>query len=236
MKINRCGSLLFVLTGLFVCLGAAKTTSAQQQDEIQAPPLEILKLKWEKQIRLPRNFDPSIIPATGVFNPAASPRPSTTSSPVVNTQDAIRSASQARSDAAGANSSFPATPGRLPVFYVYSVKVKNTGAKKIEGVAWDYLFIDPASNREVGSHQFLSYEKLAPGKTVTFQRSMRSPPTRVVQASAKKDERIKLIDRAVIQCVLYADDTIWRNAQAREGVCDLLKSSRTVIKRKRSAA
>jgi len=115
------------------------------------------------------------------------------------------------------------------------MKVKNAGAKRIEGVAWDYLFIDAASGRLIGNHQFLSYEKLAPGKTVTFYRQMRSPPTRVVEAS-KTDQRTKLVERAIIQCVLYADDTIWRIAQARDGVCDLLKNSRATVRRKRSAA
>jgi len=122
------------------------------------------------------------------------------------------------------------------VFYLYSMKVRNIGAKSIEGVAWDYLFIDSISNSQVGSHQFLSYEKAAPGKTVTFQRQTRSPPTRVVDASDKKDQRPKFIERAVIQCVLYADDTLWRSPQARAGVCDLLKKSKVVVKRKRSTA
>jgi hypothetical protein len=214
---------------LVICGASTASALAQQQSEISAPSIEVLKLKWEKQIRLPRNFDPSIIPANRTFNDLS---PRTSTSPA----DAVRTATQARNDASAATTSFPATPARLPVFYLYSMKVRNIGAKRIEGVAWDYLFIDSISNSKVGSHQFLSYEKVAPGKTVTFQRQMRSPPTRVVDASDKKGQRPKFIERAVIQCVLYADDTLWRSPQAREGVCDLLKKSKAVVKRKRTAA
>src|SRR5947208_29536 len=40
---------------------------------------------------------------------------------------------------------FPTVPSRMPIFYNYSMKVKNYSVKVIEGIAWDYIFIDPKS-------------------------------------------------------------------------------------------
>src|SRR5581483_6611256 len=76
---------------------------------------------------------------------------------------------------AGSNSSaFPATPGRLPVYYVYSLKIRNDAEKQIEGIAWDYLFLDPNTGAELARHQFLSYAKTPPLHSATLQAQNRT--------------------------------------------------------------
>ena len=215
---------------LLACVIAPGGCFAQGQVETSSPPIEILKLKWKEQVRIPRNFDPSMVSANGAFGDPRNPlNPTAGATP--SAVDATRADTKARNDAAGTDSVFPAVPNRLPVFYLYSMTVRNTGAKTIEGVAWDYFFFDASGSRPLGSHQFLSYHRLAPGKTITFQRPMRSPPVRVVDASAQKNAATKFAERAVIECVLYSDATIWRGPVAREGICDLLKSSKTGISR-----
>src|SRR5581483_2302430 len=88
-----------------------------QDSNTLSPPLEVLKLKWEKQVRLPRNFDPSIIPTGTAFN---DPSRSISNTPMTASNGAGTGTPAART--AGSNSSaFPATPGRLPVYYVYSL-------------------------------------------------------------------------------------------------------------------
>jgi hypothetical protein len=217
---------------VFVLLVPAATSFGQESRRPSIPNIEILKLHWEKQIQLPRNFDPSTIPTGGTFSDPASRSSLNTMAPL----DATRAATSAQSSAASSNNTFPVTPGRLPIFYVYSMKVRNTGAKLIEGIAWDYLFIDPDNNTELGKHQFLSYEKIPANKSATLKSQLRSPPIRVIRAadSAKRahGSRAKFIERAMIQCVLYADDTVWKNPAAREGVCELLKNTKALIKRK----
>jgi hypothetical protein len=217
----------------FVCLVAAGVSFGQGNLKGSGPPIEILKLKWAKEVRLPRNFDPSIIPASSVFSDPTSKTSVTPTAPIGSgpISDATRAATNARIEAAGSSTAFPVSPGRLPVFYVYSMKVRNTGVKTIEGIAWDYLFIDAGGNKELGSHQFLSYHKVPPDKIVTFQRQLRSPPTRVVQASSsQKSQHPKLVEKAVIQCILFTDNTIWRSPQTREGACDLLKNGKAPTK------
>ena len=215
---------------LFLCLTAVGASFGQEVQNAGPSKVEILKLHWEKQIRLPRNFDPSVIPTGGAFSDPASRSSVSTAS-----TDSKTNTSSARNMATSSSDiGFPATPGRLPVFCVYSMKVRNTGSKVIEGIAWDYLFIDPNSNTELGRHQFVSYAKVPRDKTVTLQGQLRSPPIRVVRTSeSSKNTRPKFIERAVIQCVLYADDTAWRNPGGRDSVCEFLKNEKALLKRKR---
>ena len=199
---------------------------AQEKAEAAPVPLEILKLKWEKTARLPRNFDPSVIPTGsggGFSDPARSVSSSTTVAPtggVPSTQD-------------NPYVTFPAVPNRLPVYYLYSIKIRNASSKPIAGIAWDYIFIDPNNNKEIGRHQFLSYEKVSPDKQVTFRGQLRSPPVRLVQSPPQKTW--KLTEKAMIQCILYEDLTVWRNPIARPGICEFLASKRSVIKRKHNS-
>jgi hypothetical protein len=215
---------------VFVSLVTAGVSFGQEAQGPANMNVEILKLHWEKQVRLPRNFDPSDIPTNGTFS---DPGSRTSAAAPNNPLDATRAATSARSAAAGSNNTFPATPGRLPVFYVYALKLKNIGSKTIEGIAWDYLFIDPTSNTELGNHQFLSYAKVPTEKSATLEAQLRSPPIRVVRSSdSPKNANPKPIEKSVVQCILYADDTVWKNPHARDGVCELLKNDKATIKRR----
>jgi hypothetical protein len=224
---------LLVATMSLVSAGAA----FGQQGPGPAPPnIEILKLHWERQVRLPRNFDPSVIPTNGSF---VDPASRSSGAPVTSgATDMARKANDVKTASPNSpppDAAFPATPGRLPVFYVYSMKVRNAGSKSIAGIAWDYVFIDANSNAEMGRHQFLSYEKIPLNKTAKLQGELRSPPVRVIQTmDPKKSAHAKFIEKAVVQCVLYADDTVWRNSSARIGECESLKSNKALTKRKAS--
>src|ERR1700746_4003293 len=104
-------------SAFFICLGVSINSSAQQQSASSTPPIEILKIKWEKQVRLPRNFDPSVIPANGTFgDPRNSLGPTVAVGAPTNAADVTRAATKARNDAAEAENVFPAMPRRLPVF------------------------------------------------------------------------------------------------------------------------
>jgi len=215
---------------VFTFVAAAGAARAQEAPSPARPNLEIIKLHWEKQVRLPRNFDPSVISTGGTFNDPASRTSSAAPSSAI---DATRAATRAQSAAAGGSDGFPATPGRLPVFYIYSMKLKNVGPKSIEGIAWDYLFFDAANKNQLGAHQFLSYQKIPADKIGALKAQLRSPPTRVVRtADSATRKPAKLIEQSVIQCVLYADDSVWKNPQSRDGVCELLKDNKVLTKRK----
>ncbi len=207
--------------------------NAQDSSNTLSPPLEVLKLKWEKQVRLPRNFDPSIIPTGTTFNDPG--RSVTMTSAGTAAAGAGTGTPPART--AGSNSTpFPATPGRLPVYYVYSLKIRNDAEKQIEGIAWDYLFLDPNTGAELARHQFLSYAKTPASHAVTLQAQTRTPPIRIVRANTDQKTRTRPIERADIQCVLFTDDTVWRNRFGRKGTCEFLKNNESVLKQKRGNA
>src|ERR1044071_5063310 len=96
--------------------------------------VEILKLKWEKQARLPRNFDPSVIPTNDTFRSMESRTAAPGSTQAPYGDDARRDAA-ARSAALAPVDYFPNTPARMPVFYVYSLTFRNSGTKTIQAVA-----------------------------------------------------------------------------------------------------
>jgi len=112
------------------------------------------------------------------------------------------------------------------------MRIKNTGTKTIEGVSWEYVFSDPASGTEIGRHQFLSYDKVAAKKFANFHSELRSPAIRVVRASNPKN--LKLAEKSIIQCVLYSDDTTWRNPNAPIDACTKLMTGRERLKQRRN--
>ena len=215
---------------LLLCAAGFSAASAQSPAGEQASGVQILQIKWEKQTRLPRNFDPSVIPTGVIFSEPASQTILPGTSAAAN---ASRDVTIARTlPSTQENGTFGNAPSRLAVFYVYLMKIKNIGPKPIEGIAWDYVFLDSVSNVEVGRHQILSLTKVAPEKTTTVEAPLRVPPIRTIQVqSAESQKHEKFLERAVIQCVLYADQGTWRNAQAPEGVCDLLKKAKAGLKR-----
>src|SRR5438552_4489997 len=179
-RIHSPESIKYLFT-ILVCLTTGSGAHAQERSQSTSSSIQIIKLNWRKQVRFPNNFDPSKIPTRGVFVDPASKAPTSLPGSGI---DAGRTPSSNPNTSIDSDTFFPATPGRLPVFYVYSMMIKNDGAKMIEGVAWNYVFMDKSSNRELGRHQFLSYEQVAMGKTCTFKSQLRSPPTQISQASS----------------------------------------------------
>jgi len=217
--------------GILLCFIVSPTSLAQvTNDGSTANPavgsgssnIEIIKLEWKREVRLPRNFDPAVISTGGTFNDPATRISST--SPTTAAVESAR-ASGPRGGTDNASGTFPATPSRLPVFYVYSMKIKNVGPKQIEGVAWDYLFIDSNLKSEVGRHQFLTYTKIPNNKISTLHADLRTPPVSVVGAPLSgTSKHSRYSEKAVLQCVLYEDASVWKNPLAKTGVCEFLKS------------
>src|SRR6266849_1383227 len=84
-------SWCWILLALLIAPGSL---SAQENLQGSAPPIEMLKLKWEKEVRLPRNFDPSVIPTGGTFGDPATRV--TTTSPGIATAGASSGTPAAR--------------------------------------------------------------------------------------------------------------------------------------------
>jgi hypothetical protein len=197
---------------------ACVSLSAQPQSESATSQIEVLKIKWERQARLPQDFDPSGGGASGTINDP--------------TRNSRGSGSSGGGDSSGTTLGLqPVGPSRVSFSYVYSMKIQNHGSKEIEGVAWDYIFLDPSTSAEVGRHQFLSFERVEASRTATFHSEQRTPPVRTLSADANK----KLAEKPLIRCVLYADGSTWREANTGDDVCNLLKKGKAALSHKRSA-
>jgi len=223
--------IAYLIIFVLLACGAARAQSGTANTK---SGVEILKLKWEKQARLPRNFDPSVIPTNGVFSTMESRTtvPGSTQAPYGD--DARRDAA-ARSAALGPVDYFPNAPSRMPFSYQYSLTIRNVGSKTIQAVAWDYVFISPTSQAVVGTHHLLSYRIARPAQGVTLKGSQRSRPVSVLSVATNavsNKKSAKPLERAVIQCVLYEDETTWHNPAAPEGVCEILKNNMPVKTRK----
>ena len=94
--------------------------------------------------------------------------------------------------------------------YVYRVKLKNTSMKTIVALTWDYLFLHPDTQEELGAHSFTHRIKIGPGKGRELFGESSLPPTRVVDATmAGKSSSSQFIEELAIRRIEYADGSVW---------------------------
>ena len=104
----------------------------------------------------------------------------------------------------------------------------NVGPKTIAGIAWDYVFLDPATNAEVARRQLLTLTKISPDKTSNIEALLSA---RLLLATSPETQKgRKFGERAVPQCVLYSDETTWKNERAPQAACDYLKKAKEASK------
>ena len=102
-------------------------------------------------------------------------------------------------------------PRGLSVRYLYEVKVRNTGVKSIRTLIWDYVFFEPATERELGRRRFVSKVRVSPGRTKNLVMESTSPPTLTIDAAkVGQNSQDQFSEQVVIQRVEYADGSVWR--------------------------
>lgn len=108
--------------------------------------------------------------------------------------------------------------------YLYSIHVKNHGPKVIRSMAWDYVFNDPDSKKELGRRSLNSFEKIGANETrwIDLRPLALGPPKIATVEGLKKDGRSPFDEHIEIKCVLYADGTGWRAPESDPQVCDQL--------------
>ncbi|HYJ88813.1 MAG TPA: hypothetical protein VEW46_22305 [Pyrinomonadaceae bacterium] len=126
-----------------------------------------------------------------------------------NGSDLSRAERDAKTDAALTAQIHKNKPGRYQ--FLYSVQVRNNGAKVIKAIDWDYVFFDLNNQSELGRRQFRTEEKIAPGKSKELKSFIRTPPTQTVSIhSLDKNERANLGEAVVIVRVEYLDGSVWQ--------------------------
>lgn len=100
--------------------------------------------------------------------------------------------------------------------FSYKLSVRNTGAKTIKEIDWDYVFLDATTGQELDRREFTGVEKIGPGKMKELAFLAPTPPTQTISAHALgKNEREGLREAIVVVRILYADGTIWRAGASR---------------------
>ena len=180
-----------LLIGLLL-VSIAQTASPQNGASTrEAPSLTVIKKTWRKS-RFRPGWDRSELPS------AVPPPPS------------VGRSGQVDSERSGATPPPPPVVRRtLPPAmegYTYEAKVKNTGAKPITAVGWDYVFTDPSNGKRT-HHRFFERTKISPAKEKVFTRFTREPPTRTVSAAAADKQ---MAEEVVINYIEYRDGSKWQ--------------------------
>lgn len=103
------------------------------------------------------------------------------------------------------------------MLFLYSAEVKNLGAKKIDAVVWDYVFIRAADGKVLGRLRFPSKSSIRPDKrkllsAQTLERPPLTEVSRVINVrDLGKEEVLQYSEKVEIKCILFADGTWWRH-------------------------
>lgn len=101
-------------------------------------------------------------------------------------------------------------PERPRFGYRYKISVRNGGTKAVKSIDWDYVFLDPETQAEVGRQQFTSDEKIGPGKEKELSVFQLPPPARTVSANASgRKDAPRFVERIVLVRVEYSDGSAW---------------------------
>jgi len=108
--------------------------------------------------------------------------------------------------------------------YAYRAKVRNSGAKAVEVVFWEYQFTETANPSNVVRRQFLCGVQIKPNKEKELEALSTLAPSEVISAGSLAGNAEKpFTERVIINRVEYADGSIWQRkdwsfAEVRAGV------------------
>jgi hypothetical protein len=201
---------ILVLMLCFVCGGIS--ASAQSEPRVgDSPSLAVVKFSWTKE-RINWQQDPFSGPIENFDEMRVRSRNEKRIQDAKrggNGSEIARAERDARTDAALTAQIHKNKPGRYQ--FSYSVQVRNSGAKMIKAIDWDYVFFDLNNQNELGRRQFRSEEKIAPGKSKELKLFITTPPTQTVSIhSLDKNERTNLGELVVIVRVEYLDGSVWQ--------------------------
>jgi hypothetical protein len=95
--------------------------------------------------------------------------------------------------------------------FLYKASIRNTGAKTIRLVDWDYVFFSSVTQSETGRLEFTSEEKIGPGRNKELNAMSRKPPAPMVSVyELNKNERQGLDGQVVLVRIEYTDGTVWQ--------------------------
>ena len=132
----------------------------------------------------------------------------------VNAARAARGQTAVPTPMQNADSTASVPPNQTMTYYVYEVKVVNTGARKIRSLVWEYVLSDAETRQEVGRHLFETKVGIGAGKSKGLTAWSTRPPAATVDASKPdRESRGQFAERVDIHRVEYDDGTVWERAR-----------------------
>ncbi len=201
-------TISLVLLMLLPAVAAAQEAAAAAKNEPHG--VSVLKARWQKRFY---NRAPDEDPGDASSDPAELTRArqaAAQASPGRNEREHITLPPRTEAPSAG----YEPQPGRTSTVYVYEATVSNKGTKKIRSIVWEYVLYDPATQAEVGRHEFESKVAIAVGKSKSLRGASSIPPASVIHVSkSDKETREQYADRVDIRRVLYEDGTVWERGR-----------------------
>lgn len=95
--------------------------------------------------------------------------------------------------------------------FLYQVKIRNSSAKTIEVLFWEYQFKERANPSNAASRQYLCGVNIKPGKEKELIVFSTSSPSGLISVDSLADKTGNLFEEKIlINRVEYADGTIWQ--------------------------
>jgi hypothetical protein len=170
----------------------------QNPPKASAPELEIVSAKWTMVVYQGTLLDPGA-PSQTVS------REGNTSMPVVVPNPKIAERTRDRT------------------YYSYTAQVINRGEKEIKGLAWDYVFKDRATHEELKRQLGYSTVGLHRNQKTSLQIRTPSSPPKVISSGAIGAGGPAFEEQVVIQCILFADGSMWAHPEAKDDLCERVR-------------
>jgi len=197
--------LLLFLIPLSLLQGAQTPTV---QD---GPPLNVVSFKWSRarQVVDTHQEEPvtpmrAVIPQNKTFaRNARINDPAGTRDPNADTLDGRSAAIEKSVQESRAPKAEPRDG------FGYHVKIKNSGAKIVEIVFWEYRFYDPANPDLIARRQFLCGVNIRPDKDKELEGFSLLGPSDVVNVNTLGGKG-QFKEEVLINRIEYSDNTIWQ--------------------------
>jgi hypothetical protein len=187
---------------------AAMASSPSVTSALDPPDVTVVQFKWQKEIYIPALYEDPLQPAqehaalereqkATIKDNAVRAKMGEDPRPLP-----VRAAKNTGTGHGSQSSS---------VSYRYEVRIRNTGAKTIRGVVWEYTLLDPETEVQVGYHRFSTTVNLPAGKTLTLVERSSAQPTGIVSANKPgKEVHNKYTERVSINRLEYSDGSAWQ--------------------------
>ena len=94
--------------------------------------------------------------------------------------------------------------------YQYDFNLRNTGAKRIVKVVWEYVFLDQTTKAEASRHRFVTRTNIRPGKSRILNGFSMAQPVKVVNVkNAGRSAEGQYSEEVVILKIDYDDGSVW---------------------------